>query len=103
MITKEMIKNGFDAGLISIEDSFEGCISLCCRIWDNAFYFAGYEDASLTANQYLESYTMDEIVNMLYDILKDAKSAEENGLDETEWRIYEAILLENECDINKER
>ena len=66
MITREMIQNGFDNGSISIEDEFGGCISLCCRIADNAFYFAGMEDGDLTA--------------------------EENGLDSTELDYYESVL-----------
>jgi hypothetical protein len=92
MITREMIQNGFDNGDISIEDAFESCISLCCRIGDAAFYFVGMEDEDLTAEEYLMSYTMDEIVNMLYDILKDVESAEENGLDFIELEYYESIL-----------
>ena len=48
MITREMIQNGFDNGSISIEDEFGGCISLCCRIADNAFYFASMEDVQVT-------------------------------------------------------
>lgn len=93
MITKEMIQNGFDAGIISIEDSFEGCISLCCRIWDNAFYFAGKE-GDLTIEEYFKIHTMDDVINTLYAILKDASSAEEHGLDEGEWNVYSAILHE---------
>lgn len=92
MITKEMIKNGFDNGSISIEDSFEGCISLCCRISDNAFYFAGMVDELLTAEEYLNWYTMDEIIDILYNILKDAESAEEYGLGIEEWEYYKSVL-----------
>lgn len=43
MITKDMIKAGFENGHISIEDEYAGCMSLCCRVGDNAFYFAGSE------------------------------------------------------------
>lgn len=92
MFTREMIKNGFDNGSISIEDEFGGCISLCCRIADNAFYFAGMEDEDLTAEEFLNSYTMNEIVDMLYDILKDVESAEEHGLDCMELDYYASVL-----------
>ena len=54
MITREMIQNGFDNGSISIEDEFGGCISLCCRIADNAFYFAGMEDGDSLEYRYSE-------------------------------------------------
>ena len=92
MITREMIQNGFDNGSISIEDEFGGCISLCCRIADNAFYFAGMEDGDLTAEEFLKSYTMNEIIDMLYGILKDVESAEENGIDSMELDYYESVL-----------
>lgn len=92
MITREMIQNGFDNGNISIEDKFGGCINLCCRIADNAFYFAGMEDEDLTAEEFLKSYTMNEIVDMLYGILKDTKSAGDNGIYSTELNYYESVL-----------
>lgn len=92
MITRKMIQNGFNNGNISIEDEFGGCVSLCCRIADNAFYFVGMEDEDLTAEEFLKSYTMDEIIDMIYDILKDVESAEENGIDSTELNYYESIL-----------
>lgn len=92
MITREMIKNGFEKNLISIENEYNGCVSLCCRIGGEAFYFAGMKDEDLTAEEFLKSYTMNEIVDMLYDILKDVESAEENGIDCTELDYYESVL-----------
>lgn len=38
MITREMIKKGFENGIISIEDDYAGCMGICCKIGDNAFY-----------------------------------------------------------------
>ena len=101
MITREMIQNGFRKGYMSIENAFEGCISLCCRIGDNAFYFAGMEDSDLTAKEYLESYTMEEVIDTLYNILKDIESAEENGLDCMELEYYEAILDDTKNGMSK--
>lgn len=94
MITKEMIKNGFKCNVISIEAKCEcfGCINICCKIGDNAFYFLGMEDQNLTVKEYWQSYTMDMTIDMLYDILKDIKSAEHNGLDAMEWEYYKALL-----------
>lgn len=92
MISKEMIKNGFQKGKMSIEDEFEGCIGLCCKICNSAFYFAPPEDRGLTATEYYEKYTLDEIVNELYKALKDKETAEEYGLDEDEYNYYESML-----------
>ena len=52
MITKDAIKNGFEKGVISIEDDYAGCLGACCRIGDNAFYFIDAEDAYLTKEEY---------------------------------------------------
>lgn len=93
MITKEMIKKGFEWKIISIENEFGGCINICCKIGDNAFYFVGMEDENLTVEEYWKSYTMDMTINMLYEILKDVQSAEDNGLDEGEWEYYKALLM----------
>lgn len=92
MITREMIENGFKTGKISIEEEYGGCIGICCRISDNAFYFLGSEDDNLTKEEYWESYTLDMTIDMIFNILKDVESAEEHGLDEWELGYYESIL-----------
>ena len=94
MITKAMIKNGFDNNIISIEDRCYQCDTLCCKIGDNSFYFVGMIDEDLTAEEYWKSYTMDMTIDMLYEILKDIESAEDNGLDDEEWEYYKAVLTE---------
>lgn len=94
MITKEMIEKGFKNNLISLEDEFGGCTSLCCRIGDNAFYFAGYADSELIVDEYKKQYTTSEIIDFIYDILKDKETAKENGLDEWEIEFYELLLTQ---------
>lgn len=64
MITREMIRNGFESGTVSIEEEYAGCIGICCRIGDNAFYFLGSEDDDLTKEEYWESYTLEEKTRM---------------------------------------
>lgn len=94
MITKEMIKNGLKNKRISIENEYGGCISLCCRIGDNAFYFAGAEGDNLTEKEWWGKYTLEDTVSMLYEILKDKEAAESNGIDEGELYYYQFILGE---------
>lgn len=89
IITREMIKNGFNTGKISITENFSGCIGVCCKIGDNAFYFVGYLH---DLNEYWKSYTLEETIDMIFNILKDKESAEKNGLDNMELYYYEAIL-----------
>lgn len=92
MITREMIKKSFENGIISIEDSYADCLGICCKIGDNAFYFLGSEDDSITNEEYWKSYTLDMTIDMIFNILKDPKSAEENGLDDWEIGYYESVL-----------
>ena len=92
MITREIIKNGFANGIISIENNYAGCLGICCKIGDNAFYFMDSEDHNLTKEEYWESYTLDMTVDMIFNVLKDDTSAEENGLDEMELSYYESVL-----------
>ena len=91
MITRKMIENGFKNGKITIEDSYGGCLGICCKIGDNAFYFVGSDD-NLTKEEYWKSYTLDTTVNMLFDILKDVESAEEHGLTKEEYNFYVTVL-----------
>lgn len=50
------------------------------------------EDNNLTKEEYWESYTLDMTVDMIFNVLKDDTSAEENGLDEMELSYYESVL-----------
>lgn len=92
MITKEMISNGLKNGLISIEDSWGGCLGICCKIGDMSFYFAGSEGTDLSLDEYKRTYTNEETVDMIYDILKSPEEAELSGLDDWEIGYYESIL-----------
>lgn len=92
MITKEMIRNGFRTGTVSIEDEYAECSGLCCRVCDNAFYFIDSEDEDITTEEYWKTYTLDTTVNMLFDILKDVESAEEHGLTNEEYNFYVTVL-----------
>lgn len=92
-ISREMIENGFKTGIISIEESFAGCLGICCRIGDNAFYFAGSEAEVLTKEKYVETFSMEDTIEMLHNILKTADSAEDNGIYEEEYDYYQAVLV----------
>ena len=92
MITREMIKKGFENGIISIEDEYAGCMGICCKIGENAFYFADSKDVDLTKEKYWGKYTLDMTIDMIFNMLKDVESAEENGIDCVELDYYEAVL-----------
>ena len=45
-----------------------------------------------TKEKYLQTYTMEEIIDKLYDVLQDVEHAEVNGLDCEELGYYEGVL-----------
>lgn len=92
MITRDMISNGFKNKVISIEDDYAGCLGICCKIGDIAFYFLGSEDGNITKDEYWKSYTLDMTIDMIFDILKDFESAKKTGLDDFEISYYESVL-----------
>ena len=71
MITREMIKKGFENGIISIEDDYAGCMGICCKIGENAFYFADSKDVDLAKEKYWGKYTLDMTIDMIFNMLKD--------------------------------
>lgn len=95
-ITKNMISMGMDTGIVSLEDSYAGeiasCNTLCCKIGNNAFYFAASEDEDLTKEQYEETYNKQEIVEQLYEMLKDRDTAISYGIYKFEYEYYKNIL-----------
>lgn len=100
MITKEMISNGLKNGLIEIEDNF----GIRCKIGDISFYFAGMEGTDLPLDEYKRTYTNEETVDMIYEVLKSPEEAELNGLDDWEIGYYESVLnkeIEIEEDLSR--
>ncbi len=92
-VTRDMIENGFKTGTVSVEEEFGGCLGICCRIGDNAFYFAGSEAEVLTEKEYWKTFSMNDTIDMLYNILKTAESAEDHGIYEGEYDYYRAVLV----------
>ena len=105
MITREMIRAGFENNIITIRNDCCGCVSLCCKIGDNAFYFIGTEDENLSVQEYWQAYTLDMTIEMIYAIIKDKETAEANGLDEGEYEYYQNCLMVTDfvSDIEKMR
>lgn len=93
-ITREMIKNGFENGIISIENDYGGCISICCKIGILAFYFqlTDFSDEELNIDEYKKKYSLDEIVENIYQTICDEKTARENGIYSDEWNYYKEEL-----------
>lgn len=101
-ISKEMIKDGLDCGVIDINMYDEyGCMGLYCRIGDNGFYFG--EDINISEmdiKDFYNRFSKDEIIDMIYKCLKCENDARNHGLDECEYESY-FLLLEDMYDYHQ--
>lgn len=88
MITRDMIKNGFENGTISIEEKYSGCVGICCKIGEMAFYFLGLEDENITKEEYWKSYTLDMTINMILTFLKTL-----NQQRKLDWMILKLVIM----------
>jgi len=94
MISKENIRKGLDSGLISITSDQGGCCGICCKIGDHAFYFLDF-DEDVLLEEFWTKYSKEEVITMIWDVIKNKETAEKNGLSEEEQGYYEGLLKSN--------
>lgn len=90
MITKEMIKQGIDQGVIKfiIDPNIdEGTV---CRIGEGWFYFGGVTAEGMNPEEYLKEVSVNDIVDEIYRVLKDNSGR----MLKSERKYYEAYLVE---------
>ena len=90
LITKDMIKRGYNQGIIKLITS-PNANGIVCQIGDNWFYFGGstaeeYNDVE----EYKNAIPTSNIIKDIYEVLKDFKTAFED-----EYLYYYAYLKEN--------
>lgn len=91
-ITKQMISDGIDKNIIQfIIDPNMGAGTVC-SIGEYWFYFGGLTAEELNPAQYIADVPKEDIVNGIYDVLKDFKNDPDS---ETEFAYYYAFLKEN--------
>ena len=96
MTFTELIFKGLCDGTVKIiSNPNDDCIA--CQIGEFWFYFIGSEDEDLTPDEVYESYTKEQLTEMIYSTLQDM---EKNEFDEVEY--YKAILEEKYA-CNKEK
>lgn len=94
MISKEMIKQGIEQGVIKFIVDPNMDSGIVCRIGEGWFYFdrATAEEMNpveMSPEEYLKKVPVNYIVNEIYDALKDNSS----GIFEDERKYYEAYLV----------
>ena len=96
LITKEMVEESFNNKIIQIRDNDEyGCMGLHCKIGSNGFYFG--DDSKIVdmpIEEFWSTYSKNQAIDMIYNILKTKNSAIEYGLDEEEHEYYTNIIKE---------
>lgn len=88
MTFKEMIFKGLCDGTVKIISN-PNDDSIACQIGEFWFYFIGSEDEDLTPDEVYESYTKEQLAEMIYSTLQDM---EKNEFDEVEY--YKSFLEE---------
>lgn len=91
MKLKDMIFKGLCDGTVAIiSNPNDDCIT--CQIGDNWFYFIGSEYEDLTPDEVYESFTKEDLTNMIYNTLESFKN-DDDFIDE--FNYYQSILEEN--------
>ena len=93
MITRGMVEQGYDAGIIRIVDSPHGDGAVCA-IGDYWFYFGGLTAEECgTAEEYIRVVPREDIVREVLEVLEDFRREGDTFGDE--YRYYESYLKEN--------
>lgn len=94
-LNKDIIKNGIINHHIKIiNNPNDDCIA--AKIGDFWFYFIGSKDETLSADEVYESFTKEELSELILNAINDLKYDDEGHIT-SEWLYYKAYLLENKC------
>ncbi len=70
IITKEMIKSGIKAGLITFVPTPNADHGTVCKIGDNWFYFGGTEGEKYSPEEYTKNVPDDDIIDEIFEALE---------------------------------
>ena len=93
MITKEMIKQGYEKGIVKLETDPNLESGTVCKIGDNWFYFYGKLAADLDPEQYKKTVSKEDIVLKIFETLNEWYESGDETF-EDEYAYYECILKE---------
>lgn len=97
MITKELLKLGYNSGFIRLEHNPLASASqgVICRIGDephlNWFCFGGLTADESSVEEYMQNFTTDEILDEIYETLDDFRKCNYDEFND-EYAFYEEIL-----------
>ena len=86
-ISREMIAEGYRAGLVRLIDSPNGDGTVC-QIGDNWIYFGGLEAEGISPEEYKKAVPEEDIINEIFSVLDDFKTSGEEFLDEYHYYAF---------------
>lgn len=92
MITLDMVRAGYEAGLIKLIDASQNYgDGVACAIGDGWFYFGGNDAENMTVEEYKKAFAIEDIISDIFNVLEDFRS----GFEDEEYLYYEYYLREN--------
>jgi len=91
MITINMIRKGYNSGLVNLIES-PNKDGVVCRIGANWFYFGGLQATECSVKDYIETVQKEIIIKEIYEVLEDFRLIEEF---EEEYLYYKYYLVEH--------
>lgn len=93
VITKEMLKSGIKAKLVTFAEDPNSDHGTVCRIGDGWFYFGGTEAEMCSPEEYIKNVPEESIVDEIFDLLESFRKEGKDDIDfREEYDYYWHIL-----------
>lgn len=96
MITFDMVRDGYEAGIIKLIESPNGD-GVVCGIGDNWFYFGGMTAEEMSVEEYCRDIPKEDFLKDIFQVLEDFRK--DGDVFEDEYLYYEAFLSEQLQDL----
>lgn len=98
MITKDMVKRGYQRGIITLDIDPNMESGTIARIADDWFYFGGFTAADMNPKEYKKNIPEEDIIREIFEVLDEFKTESPD-----EYAYCEAILRESDSYWNEIR
>lgn len=80
-ITKEMLKSGIKAKLVTFAEDPNADHGTVCRIGDGWFYFGGTEAEMYSPEEYTKNVPEERVVDEIFDVLESFRKESKEDID----------------------
>ena len=88
VITKEMLKSGIKAKLVTFAEDPNADRGTVCRIGDGWFYFGGAEAEMCSPEEYIKNVPEESVVDEIFDVLESFRKEGKDDIDFREEYYY---------------